>query len=125
MIRRTPLKRSQKPLKRTPIRKVSKKQAARNAELSRIKKGNEYGECQCGCGRFGWLQQAHIVRRSDGEKEQVNPENMIYMLDECHDIFDQGPMQKRWDRLPNFQMILDRMKKIDINYYNRFINLLK
>jgi 5-methylcytosine-specific restriction endonuclease McrA len=85
MIRLTPKVKS-KGLKRTLIKKVSKKQAKRNRELAKIEEPID-GRCQ-NCHDlpdFRGLAKHHIKLRSRGGKD--NPENLIWVCGKCHNYF--------------------------------------
>ena len=45
---------------------------------------------------------------------------MILGCRECHDMFDNGDARKL-EKLPTFEPVLNRMKKLDMYYYNRFV----
>lgn len=72
--------------KKTPIRKVSKKQAKRNKLLAEIPMPED-GKCQ-NCHNlpdFRGLQKHHIQLRSLGGKD--NPENLVWCCGKCHHNF--------------------------------------
>lgn len=82
MIRTTP-KEPYKGLKRTPIHKVSKKQAKRNRELAKIEPPED-GKCQ-DCHKqpdFRGLAKHHVLFRSRGGKD--NTENLVWLCGKCH-----------------------------------------
>ena len=87
-MKRTPLKRSGYKLKRTPIRQISKKQAARNKELAKIPYPAD-GRCQNPlCRRlpdFRGLAKHHKVMRSHGGSDK--PDNLIWVCAKCHSLF--------------------------------------
>ena len=45
---------------------------------------------------------------------------MILGCRECHDMFDNGDARKL-EKFPTFELVLNRMKKLDMYYYNRFV----
>ena len=45
---------------------------------------------------------------------------MILGCRECHDMFDNGDARKL-EKFPTFELVLNRMKKLDELYYNRFV----
>jgi hypothetical protein len=106
MLRRTPLRRSTKPLKRTPLKprtkplaKQSKKQKGREAELKAIKldffvkhgwldsEGYRVANCQVCASHMAmaFCDAHHIKLRSDGGKE--TPGNTIICHATCHRLF--------------------------------------
>jgi 5-methylcytosine-specific restriction endonuclease McrA len=73
-------------MKHTLIRKVSKKQAKRNRELSKITPPED-GKCQQ-CHElpdFRGLAKHHIVLRSRGGKD--NLDNLLWVCGSCHSEF--------------------------------------
>lgn len=82
MIRDTP-KQPYKGLRKSPIRKVSKKQAKRNNELGKLEPPKD-GKCQ-NCNQlpdFRGLAKHHKIRRSLGGKD--TPDNLIWVCGKCH-----------------------------------------
>ncbi len=80
-------------MKRSPIKKISKKQAKNNTLEAKIKRElmekqiMEYGYnfCQCGCGRnpdIRGVQLSHEIPKSRGGKTDM--ENCILRTGNCH-----------------------------------------
>ena len=110
--------------RRTPIKKVSDKKAKITARLHELKlQHGVRGNCDCGCGYYGYLEQAHLCRRTTRYEYDCDPRNLLYLSPECHDVFDNGTMPERKDKLPNFEQFMDKMREFDLLYYNRFVNL--
>lgn len=75
---------------------------------------------ECGwcffCGRTGYLDLAHLIRRSASTVHRGNPDNCILACRECHHIFDNVPTLRV--HLPNYKKAMQIIKKIDESYYN-------
>ena len=105
------------------MKKVSAKQGKINKELSRIKseKIKKLGRICLFCRRkVGNVDLVHIIRRSYSERLKTDKKNMILGCRECHDVFDNGDARKL-EKFPTFELVLNRMKKLDELYYNRFV----
>lgn len=114
-MKRTPLKRSVK-----PIRRATEKKQAQYKEIARIKGGWQKERRLCFfCQRKPFRDPVHIVRRSYSDDLYTNIENLIPGCGDCHTIFDDKPGLVH--TLGNIDVVLERMKKLDESYYNRFI----
>jgi 5-methylcytosine-specific restriction endonuclease McrA len=72
-------------MKRTPLRKVSKKQAKRNRELAKIPPPED-GKCQQ-CHElpdFRGLAKHHIILRSRGGSD--SRDNLVFLCGRCHNL---------------------------------------
>lgn len=96
-MRRTALKRYAplargKPLRRSPLAKRSRKQAARERELQksrRIVLARSSGWCEAiGCGNIGGHLH-HIRLRSQGRDD--SPGNLLWLCTDCHDQAHRNP----------------------------------
>lgn len=100
MIRRTPLKRSQKPLKRTPIRRVSKKRAKENRLYYQLRRTflGVNPTCQANlpeekvfCTHYS-TDVHHVLRR--GKYLNV-PSTWLAVCRNCHEYLHQHPSMAR------------------------------
>lgn len=69
---------------KTPIKKVSKKQSARQYQLKKTKVfllERAKNHCEF-CGKESWLEVHHIIFRSRLGSDK--PENLIMLCQECH-----------------------------------------
>ena len=101
------------------IKKVSDKQKKVNTAKAGIKdklmKLNNRKCFFCG-GRA--VDLVHIIRQGAKAGLRDKEDNCILGCRSCHDTFDDGD----YTTLKNIYKILERMKKLDEQYYNRFIN---
>jgi hypothetical protein len=73
------------------------------------------------------FQLAHLIRRSESIPGYSRIELQTMELNigaahfDCHDIFDNSP--ELAVHLPNIHKVIDRIKSIDENYYNRLMNI--
>ena len=105
------------------MKKVSDKQKDSNRIISEIKadKIKKLGRICLFCRRkVGNVDLVHIIRRSYSERLKTDKKNMILGCRECHDMFDNGDARKL-EKFPTFEFVLNRMKKLDELYYNRFV----
>ena len=97
--RKTPLKRSQKPLKRSPLRKVSPKQSKRLTAYSRLRKDylNEHPVCQVkGCANPA--SDIHHMGDGVGPKRGSNTNNVDTWLATCRPCHVFIESNKSWAR---------------------------
>ncbi len=75
-----------KPLKRTPLKKISKKQSKRLAEYSKLKKSLNLKVCSR-CGKkvedYKLLDLHHLVPRGMGG-DLLDKDNVVALCRECH-----------------------------------------
>ena len=105
------------------MKKASDKQKKINSELSRIKakKINKLGRICLFCRRkVSNVDLVHIIRQSYSEALKTDEKNVILGCRECHDTFDNGDARVL-EKYPTFELVLNRMKKLDIYYYNRYV----
>ena len=67
-------------MKRTPLKRISKKQAERN-RLFNEAVPVKIGRCE-ECGKFANLDRHHKIHRSQGGKD--TPDNIVYLCRICH-----------------------------------------
>lgn len=141
--RYTPLKRSTKPLKRTPIKRSTsstlkpgskpiRQQTSKEAsvkqllselkaeiELEALQDGNYY--CQgCGgarCNNTG-LDKCHILPIGRYKHLELVKENITLMGRKCHEIWDSGSLEEK-KQLLNYEHMLSIALKHDELFYNR------
>ena len=80
-------------LKRTPLRKVSKKRAKQNRLYSSLIKQLKKDHPTCeGCGKKGYVDVHHRLGRS--HDRLLDPDNFLYLCRNCHQIMhhDQAAM---------------------------------
>jgi hypothetical protein len=98
MIRKTPLKRSTKPIARSPIKRTKRRQEVTVGKLGRVRLTcnalealrrecfeRDHYTCTCGCGqRVTWEtgDMAHIVSRGAGGSDVID--NVTTMTHDCH-----------------------------------------
>ena len=101
------------------IRKVSEKQKKVNVAKSSIKSRliAKNGKVCFFCEEKA-NDLVHIIRQSADLELRDAEDNCILACVECHDIFD----NKDFRKLNNIDKVLKKMKKLDENYYNRFIS---
>ena len=83
-MKRTPLKRKTTLRAKTPINKVSKRQAKRNRELAKMLPPED-GKCQK-CQKvpdFRGLSKHHVIFRSRGGTDEKS--NLLWLCGTCHD----------------------------------------
>lgn len=133
--RKTPLKRSTKPLKRSPIKRSAKpiKQYAPGEkqvkeELSRLKAEIELEALQdgtyyckgCGgarCNNSG-LDKCHILPIGRYKQLELVKENLELMGRPCHEIWDSGTLEEKKELL-NYDHMMSIVLKYDELWYNR------
>ena len=101
------------------IKKVSDKQKKVNQGKSAIKAKlmkESNGRCFF-CGGKA-VDLVHILRQGTEALLRDKIENCLVGCRDCHDTFDDGDFMT----LKNIEKVLERMKKLDEMYYNRFIN---
>ena len=110
---------------RTPIRKVSTKQAAKNR--ARAKTYNEVdheweaGFCQ-GCGQWKpVIDHSHLLSQDDYPDLVANKANIVpHCRDRCHAMWE-NPVH-RW-RLLDFRDNMEFIQRIDPDQFNEMIGL--
>jgi len=111
------------------VRRVSKKQAKSNRKVSESKKQvleefiDEHGHVYCqSCGQSTPpLNISHIVNIGFNKSLEAEPENMMIQCQEkCHRAWE-VLSPEIWD-FQNIDEILRRVKKLDINYYNKIMS---
>ena len=101
------------------IRKVSDKQKKINISKSSIKSRlMEINNGKCFfCGGQA-VDLVHIIRQGANGALRDQEENCLIGCRRCHDVFDNGNFRI----LKNIDKVLEKMKKLDEKYYNRFVN---
>jgi len=100
--RRTPLKRSAKPMKRSGPIKAKRKSEAGLAKSRKIVAGRSGGRCEAsirGVCSGGAECVHHVLRRSQGGGHE--PENLLHLCHRCHGWVHANPavsMEKGWLR---------------------------
>lgn len=105
------------------MKKVSDKQKDSNRIIAEIKaeKIKKLGRICLFCRRkVSSVDLVHIIRRSYSERLKTDEKNVILGCRECHDTFDNGDAREL-EKFPTFEPVLNRMKKLDMYYYNRFV----
>jgi len=105
------------------LRKVSPRKAKILANQARIKKEliEEHGlYCMLNNHYASFVDNVHIIRQSYSEALQDNPYNIVLGCRHCHNIFDEAPIEEVM-KLKGITPILERMKKMDELYYNRYV----
>lgn len=94
------------------MRVHSKKRAAIEREYKKIIR--ELEPYCFNCGTYNNLTPAHLVPRSRRRDLIAEKQNIVPLCLSCHKQLDQGDRKglRRW------QDILDRIKELDVEYYN-------
>lgn len=86
MIRRTPLARSQKPLKRTPLKRVSKKHAKELRTYAKLRKAFLATHPMCELARYpgctGYASEVHHTKKRG--KYLNDPQHFLATCTACH-----------------------------------------
>lgn len=104
------------------VNKISDKQAEQNKILHTIygvMDSNTNKKCFF-CGSINNLTHCHLIRRSYSQKLIVHPLNIVHACLDCHNKFDDYPLERVL--LNNYDKALERIKMLDEDYYNRMIN---
>jgi len=109
---------------RKPINKVSSKQKLLNAALKIIRDEvfrEQQSICYL-CDTKYLLEGAHIIRRTASLDLYADKNNIVGLCRRCHVVFDDGPLLE-FLSLKNASALLQRMKRLDELYYNRYLDL--
>lgn len=116
--------------KKTPIKQISNKQSKSNAQVSRAKAIviqyylDKFGYMFCSsCGTSqGRIHCSHLVPIGYNKELEAVVDNILLQCPECHSKWENT--SEGIKQFNNLQDILDRVKKLDISYYNRIISKL-
>lgn len=118
------------PTKKTPIKQISNKQSKSNAQVSRAKAIviqyylDKFGYMFCSsCGTSqGRIHCSHLVPIGYNKELEAVVDNILLQCPECHSKWENT--SEGIKQFNNLQDILERVKKLDISYYNRIISKL-
>lgn len=101
----------------------SKKQAARDKELTKVYKVMDSREDRwcSGCGDPFALDHSHIIPRSYREDLITDPENITDHCTTCHDLWEHGTLEEM-KSLEDFEKNMAYIKKVDLKYYHLIMN---
>ncbi len=104
-------------MKRSPLRKKSKKQLKIDRELRQVYQ--EMAETRrpvcTGCGTKQHLTHSHLIPRSRRRDLVADPGNITYHCMNCHKVWESGVQA---DKLFDFYSNMAYIKSVDQEYYN-------
>lgn len=103
-------------MKRTPIRKKSKKQNKIDRELRLVyQEIDETRPHKCtGCGTYHQLSHSHLIPRSRRRDLITDPNNITLHCLTCHKKWERGVST---DEMSDFHRNMNYIKTVDIEYY--------
>jgi hypothetical protein len=111
-----------KGLKRSPVNKVSEKQAKINYEKAKQMKEHKkerLGICS-GCGSPSLLTNSHLIPVGQRRLLQLNKMNQVWhCVDKCHPIWENSKQERKLMR--DYASNMNKIKELDLGYYNLIV----
>lgn len=108
---------------KTPIRKVSEKQAKINSEKAKQMKQHKTereGWCS-GCGSPSMLTNSHLVPVGQNKPLELNKVNQVWhCVDKCHPIWEHDKQGRK--KMLDYTLNMEKIKVLDIEYYFKIVN---